>query len=137
MDDILGPEGRARAGEGQRGRDADGPGAGDTSTGVLVYRVQDGPMSVPRDRQVPHDPSPLRLHIGSPIMPPIARQRACRRAWSADGAPCRHGSEHLNPLIRWAFSTHGPDRPVGRTWAWSYTYFALVPSEFTEHRRPY
>ena len=46
MDDILGPEGRARAGEGQRGRDADGPGAGYTSTGVLVYRVQDGPMSL-------------------------------------------------------------------------------------------
>ena len=45
MDDILGPEGQAGAGEGQQGRDADGPGAGYTSTGVLVYRVQDGPMS--------------------------------------------------------------------------------------------
>ena len=40
---------------------------------------------------MPDDPSPLRLCVGSTMMPPVQRRRACGVTTCADDAPCRHG----------------------------------------------
>ena len=39
---------------------------------------------------MPDDPSPLRLCVGSPVISPTARRRACEWTRPAAVAPCRH-----------------------------------------------